>query len=347
MAKRILITAGGTGGHLYPAQALAEQLLESLSDLNILFAGKGLSSSRYFDRSKYLFHEIPAGQISVSGCIGILRGIYASFRLLKQYDPHLVIGFGSYHTFPMLLAAAAKGKPFILHEANSIPGKVNRMFASYSKAVGVNFSTTHLTKGNIVHVGMPLRKGFRSVKPTREAAADYFGLRSNCRTILVMGGSQGARSINEAMAAAAPHIKTIPLQIIHLAGNSADLNALKQCYGCCQIKHYVQSYESRAEYAWALADVAITRSGASSLAEQISFSVPGILVPYPHAADGHQKANALAMQDQTGAVKVIFQDAMNGRMLAREIDRLLTNPPSFAGHQKHHTDFCTLVCKYL
>lgn len=347
MSKRILITAGGTGGHLYPAQALAEQLLESLFDAKILFAGKGLSSNKYFDRSKYLFQEIPSGRPGLRGGLEILCGIYASFRLIRKYNPHLIVGFGSYHTFPLLLAAAIKRKPFILHEANSIPGKVNRMFASYSQAVGVNFLSTRLSKGNVVPVGMPLRRGFRSDRPSREAAAHYFGLSAHFRTILVMGGSQGAQAINEGMMAALPHLKTTPLQIIHFAGNQANLAVLKQCYDRYQIKHYVHSFESRPEYAWALADLAITRAGGSSLAEQLSFSVPGIVIPYPHATDDHQKANALAAQDQMSGIQVIFQDALQGKFLAHKIDELLAYSPTKITSKKLQTDFCTLVCQHL
>lgn len=347
MNKRILIAVGGTGGHLYPAQALADQLLESLFDPKILFAGKGLSANKYFDRSKYLFQEIPSGPASLRGSLGILQGIFASFRLLNKFNPHLIIGFGSYHTFPLLFAAAVKRKPFILHEANSIPGKVNRMFASYSQAVGVNFPSTTLSKGHVVPVGMPLRRGFRSDRPTREAAAHYFGLNPHYRTILVMGGSQGAQAINEAMVAAVPHVKTSPLQIIHFAGNQTHLNTLKHCYDRYHIKHYVHSFESRPEYAWALADAAITRAGASSLAEQLSFFVPGVVIPYPHASDDHQKANAYAAQNQMSGIQVLFQDALHGKSLAVKIDQLLASPKVATSQKKGQIDFCTLVCQHL
>lgn len=346
--KRLLIAAGGTGGHLYPAQALAEQLLEAGPDLKIQFASGGLSTTRHFDRSKYLFREISCGRIRFFESWKILKGFYEANRFLKQFNPDLVVGFGSYHTFPLLAAAVWQKKPLILHAADTIPGKVIRLFSPFSKETGIHFSeTAKYLSGKTTYVGLPLRKGFRSEKPSREQGANYFGLQTHYKTLLVMGGSQGARAINELLVAAAPKIKTRPLQILHFAGQTAKLDSIRDTYKRYGIKHYVQSYESRMEYAWALADLAITRSGASSIAEQLSFSVPGILIPYPVAADDHQKLNALEVQKTYGGVKIFYENTLKSNLLAEEIDHLITHPLPFSSQRKAPQDFSNLVFQYL
>jgi len=347
MGKRVIISAGGTGGHLFPAQALAEQLLDRDKDIEILFVAGRLSTNQYFDQTRYSYRDLPCGQLTLTGGINIFKGIIRARKILSDFSPDLVVGFGSYLTLPLLLAAKTKRIPIIVHEANSIPGKVNRLISPYSLATGVHFpSTKQYLKGNIVSVGMPLRKGFTTQKPSREEAANYFQLDRHRKTILVMGGSQGALAINHLILESLSLIKTTPIQIIHFTGKNTDIKKIQETYSNFGASHFVSHYEKNTEYAWALADVAVTRSGASSLAEQIAFSVPGVLIPYPHATDDHQKKNALYAQDIFNGLRMVPQETCTKEILASHIDDLLED--SFQVRQQEiEKDFCSLVLRTL
>jgi UDP-N-acetylglucosamine--N-acetylmuramyl-(pentapeptide) pyrophosphoryl-undecaprenol N-acetylglucosamine transferase len=304
MKKRILIAAGGTGGHLYPAMSVASQL----RNVDILFAASGLGDNPFFGGG-YPFKSIDAAPLSgspwhwlVNGS-RLLRGCWQSRRLLAEYRPHLVVGFGSYHTFPVLLAASQGRYPIVLHEQNSKPGKVISFFAKKALLTATFFpSAAAALPGKAVSLAMPLRENFSPAAVSRQLAAEYFNLDPSKVTLLVFGGSQGAQFLNSLMLDLFSSRLLWPqgLQLLHFTGSAASVAELEECYGRAQISAVVKAFEPAMQMAWKLADLVIGRSGAGTIAEQLAFGVPAIFIPYPHLADNHQESNADFVVDQVG-----------------------------------------------
>lgn len=339
---RLLIATGGTGGHIYPAMALAQQFEREQTSQDILFVGGGLSENRYFDRKAFKFRTISCGTFThktplrfLRSCLNIFVGIWQSLAIIRAYKPDVVVGFGSYYSFPPLIAAKLFSIPFILHEANSIPGKVNRLLAPHALATGVHFpKTLNLIKGNRYEVGMPLRSGFGKDQGTRSEGNAYFGLSEKYPTLLIFGGSQGAQIINGQILKAMPLIRSFKLQIIHIAGDVNQAAELEENYRKHVIKACVKPFEEQMNLAWAAADLVISRSGASSIAEQLEFEVPGILVPFARAADDHQNHNADFLVDTVRGGKKIQENELTAQKLADTIDSFLEEDKKLLNQMK-------------
>jgi UDP-N-acetylglucosamine--N-acetylmuramyl-(pentapeptide) pyrophosphoryl-undecaprenol N-acetylglucosamine transferase len=292
--NRVLITAGGTGGHIYPAVGLAGQL----TGCDVLFAGGKLGTNRFFADSGFPYQEISCATLPFSqpwklplNAWKIASGIRDGLKVLEQFQPQVVVGFGSFYTLPMLLAAKIKGVPIVLHEQNRPLGKVNRLFAPYVDAVCVHFPDT-LSKTSLQVVGLPLRPGFQKGSMAKEQACARYGFDSGKLTLLAFGGSQGAKKLNETFQEAVILLKDKlpPFQVLHFTGPNE--GAIRERYQQAGIQAYTAPFEPRIEYAWQAADAVVCRSGAGTVAEQIEFEVPGVLVPYPYATDQHQDHNA-------------------------------------------------------
>ena len=304
MTYKILIAAGGSGGHIYPAMGVAAELLKQDPKLELMFAAGGLADSPFFDRKAFAWESISSAPLNkknpfnlLKNCGAIAKGVWQSHRVLSAFKPDLVIGFGSYHIFPMLLAAQLKRYPIALHEQNSKPGKVISLFSKRALITGVYFpSATEALKGKSSLLAMPLRPGFSRSTYTKEEACSYFQLDPTKTTLLVFGGSQGAKFINKTIAPLlATYSKTDDsFQILHFTGNLIEAEQVTSTYAnlaASGLKVVVKPSESRMDLAWRAADLAIVRAGAGTIAEQIEFEVPAIFIPYPHG-DGHQEGNA-------------------------------------------------------
>lgn len=336
MDKKVLITVGGTGGHIFPAMALAQQLKHEVPQIKLLFVGGGLHGNRYFERAAFPHQEVPCGTCSIRKPLHSLRslwrillGIKQSRQIIRDFQPDVVVGFGSYHTLPTLIATKLNGVPFILHEANRIPGRVNRMLSPYAQMTGTHFpDTVHMLKGKTGEVKIPLREGYQFGASSKEQARAYFQLEPHLPTILIFGGSQGAQAINRLVSAAIPllpqhHLKT--LQILHLTGDVKVAQQLRDHYRKHGVKAMVKEFESRMDLAWQSADLMISRAGAVTLAEQVEFEVPGVLIPFPFAMDNHQESNADFMVDVVkGAVKCV-EKGLSPIQLAEVIAALLAD----------------------
>lgn len=325
MTKKILIATGGTGGHVYPAMALAQQLMCELPGCQIVFVGGGLTHNRYFDQNAFAHHSISCGAFVKKSPKAIMhafshiaKGIWQSRKIMREFRPDVVVGFGSFYAFPSLVAAKLMSIPLVLHEANSIPGKVNRLLARWATVIGVHFpETLHLLQGKAVEVGMPLRLGFRHNSISREEARHHFGLLPNRKTLLVFGGSQGAHAINTSVRNALHQINSNQsFQVLHIAGELAMAETLRKEYEQGEICACVRAFEDRMDLAWQAADLVICRSGAGTIAEQLEFEVPGILIPFPRAADNHQEHNADFMVATVGgAMKLHEKDLVAARLV--------------------------------
>nr|WP_249274218.1 UDP-N-acetylglucosamine--N-acetylmuramyl-(pentapeptide) pyrophosphoryl-undecaprenol N-acetylglucosamine transferase [Parachlamydia sp. AcF125] len=299
--KRIVITTGGTGGHIYPAIALAEKLQAFCPQIRSYFVGGKLATNPYFLKDSFPFKEVPCGMWSRKGGIcsilremrGIYGGIKESYQFLKQYQPQLVVGFGSYYTFPVLCAARLAGIPYVLHEANAIPGKVIKLFSGKALFTGIHFSAARqYLKGKILEIALPIRKDFIKHHLSQQEARALAGLHPHKKTCLIFGGSQGASILNDTVLNTLEILNKNDIQFWHITGNLEAAEKAQQAYKQKQIQAYVTSFETRMDVAWSAADFALTRAGAGTIAEAMSYEVPLILIPFPQAADQHQDKNA-------------------------------------------------------
>ncbi len=299
--KKILLAAGGTGGHVITAQAVGEALQEA--NFSVVFAGSGLSSNPYFDRGKFPFADVRAAPLGFFSFIGkTVCGVWDSLSLLHRESPSLVVGFGSYHTVPLMIAAMVLRIPFILYEANAIPGRVVRLFGGRALFTACFFEEAAAKMGGkTVRAQHPLRSAFRRL-PTQKEARAFFQLPAEGECLLIIGGSQGAEPLN----ALGPAVGAIEKKthIIHVAGRKAPLEGLRKQYADRSGTVVVTAYEERMEYAIAASDRVIARAGASTVAELELFAKPVIYVPYPHATDNHQLYNAHAAAKRGPAVVV-------------------------------------------
>jgi UDP-N-acetylglucosamine--N-acetylmuramyl-(pentapeptide) pyrophosphoryl-undecaprenol N-acetylglucosamine transferase len=328
MNKRVIIAAGGTGGHLFPAQALAEELKEMLPGCEILFLAKGLRTNPRFNNSQYPFHDIRANQIAIrpytlmKACVNIPLGVLQSLKAMRQFAPDLVVGFGSYHTFPVLCAASLLDIPMVLHVADCVPGRVNRLFSKKAVLTGVFFpEAENALKGTVCRTTIPLRSQFYAPsKPSKEEAIVRYGLSEHKKTVLIFGGSQGAQKLNQLASQA---ICLTKLQVLHFTGSSTIQEELQELYARRGIAAVVRAFEPEMQYAWAAADLAIARAGASTIAEQMAFGVPSILVPYPYAMDQHQDKNAKYIEETVEGARRLVEDGLTPERLAKEIHGIL------------------------
>ncbi|MBI3236968.1 MAG: UDP-N-acetylglucosamine--N-acetylmuramyl-(pentapeptide) pyrophosphoryl-undecaprenol N-acetylglucosamine transferase [Chlamydiales bacterium] len=324
MKKKVVIAAGGSGGHLFPAQALADEICKE--GIDVFFAGAGLDTNPYFDKTRYPYASVESATVfcrniwkMLKALFFLRRGLISSFKLLKKENPDLVIGFGSFHSFPILFAARLQKRKIALFESNAYPGKVNRLFASGSLFTAIIFSEArpHL-KGKIEEVAMPLKsmEGETEVDPYL-----YFKLDSSLPTLLFFGGSQGAVKMNVLFAEAVQLLKEhgMAFQVLHITGKEDQKEIFQERYCSLQIRACVKSFEKSMPLAYRIADLAICRSGAATVSELIGFSVPSILIPFPHAADDHQTKNAWMFQEVAKGGIYLPQKGLVKEILCMEI----------------------------
>ena len=341
----IILAVGGTGGHLFPAQALAEELREKDPCIQILFAGAHLDANRFLDKNRFAFQEIasatPFRRRRLSSCFVLLKGLIESLKLLRSKKPDLVVGFGSYHSFPVLLAAKLLAIPFILFEADTIPGKVNRFFSRYARFTAVHFpkAAAHL-KGKSVPVIMPNRHCSMPDSIDRETARAMLGLSPHCFTLLVFGGSQGAKGINQHVLACLPKLKQLsfPMQLIHITGNKEMAEQIQTVCETLGIACYARDFETRMPIVWKASSLALCRCGASTLAEMVHFEVPGIVVPYPHASDAHQQKNAEFLENVIQGGICLLEEELSADKLCALLDACEKKLENYKAGMHHYKE---------
>ncbi len=340
---KVLFAAGGTGGHLFPAQALAEKL----TGVDILFSGAKLSTNAYFDRNKFLYRDIDSttplrGNIlqKIQSVVILLRGVLQSLCLLSKERPDLVVGFGSFHSFPLLCAAALKRIPLVLFESNAVPGKVIRLFSRFALYTAVYFpESERYLKGKVHAVEIPSLKS-RTATNAQEARRQL-GLDPDCFTLLVFGGSQGAKALNSLMLALLPLLKSaqISVQLIHLAGKKGPVQEIADACAAQGITAHVREFEERMDIAWSAADVAICRAGAATLSELIHFAVPAILIPFPYAADQHQLKNARFIEKGVQGAVVMEESSLSPETVKNTLSEWALHNPNARAQLKQN--ICT------
>jgi UDP-N-acetylglucosamine--N-acetylmuramyl-(pentapeptide) pyrophosphoryl-undecaprenol N-acetylglucosamine transferase len=257
----------------------------------------------------------------------LMRGVVAGVRTVRSFGPDVVVGTGGYASVSMVVAAILTGTPRVLQEQNSVPGLVNRRLARFADLVLLAFTESRSAipgGADAAVIGNPLR---RLPLPDRAEGARFFGLEPHRRTVLVFGGSRGARSLNAAAVDAARQLagEGGDVQFLLLTGE-LEHDRIKGAMAGLGSGVAVRAYVEDVHHAYAVADIAVARAGASSVCELAAFAVPSILVPYPYAADDHQRLNAEALQKAGGAV-VVADSELTGDRLTREIESLLNDEP--------------------
>jgi UDP-N-acetylglucosamine--N-acetylmuramyl-(pentapeptide) pyrophosphoryl-undecaprenol N-acetylglucosamine transferase len=326
-----VIACGGTGGHLFPGIAVAEVLRDRGHEVMLLVSEKDVDALALSTHRSFQFEKLPTIGLPSPfspAILGFIRRFYESLSLCRsiygKFKPQVVLGMGGFTSTAPVLAGRMRGISTFIHESNAVPGKANRLTARIVRAVMLGFKecAPFFPKAHTEITGTPIRTELKPLD--RQIACQKLGLRDDLTTLLVMGGSQGASGINQAMIKALPFFQGAPLQVIHLSG-ARDERLVADNYRRENISAYVAAFHHRMEEVYSAANFVVGRAGAASLAEFAAFSLPGILIPFPYAADDHQTRNAEIYARAEAAI-LLRASELSGELLARKIRELIENP---------------------
>jgi UDP-N-acetylglucosamine--N-acetylmuramyl-(pentapeptide) pyrophosphoryl-undecaprenol N-acetylglucosamine transferase len=345
---RVLIAAGGTGGHVFPGLALARALAARPGVAQVTFAGttRGIETGAV-PAAGFELDLLPILPLSrrlaletVLAPFAAVAGTAAAHRLVRRRHVDVVVGMGGYVTLPTALGARLAGVPVVLHEQNAVPGIANRLAARVAArvALGVDAAAGAFPAGRTVVVGNPVRPELARLDRAglRPEGLAAFGLDPDRRTLFVFGGSLGARRINAAVTDSAgrwPQPRQV--QILHACGRRDEAMVRERWAAAVpgDLLVRVVPFVERMDLAYAVADLAVSRAGALTVAELTAAGVPSIMVPLPHATAGHQAANARVL-DAAGGVVAVPDGELDGERLVEEAAPLLARPESLAAMAK-------------
>ncbi len=315
---KIIISAGGTGGHIYPAIAVAQALEKRLNhEVEFLFVGAS-------DRME--MEKVPKAGYNIEGLwisglqrrityknvlfpFKVISSLWKSFNIISKFKPDAVIGFGGYASSAVLYAATIKNLPTLIHEQNSYAGITNKILKDRVRKICVAYDNMDkfFPAGKLIKTGNPIRQDLLDVSNKRAQAIDFFKLDTTKKTVLVIGGSLGARTINESIFEGIDKLKEANVNLIWQTGKSFTLSeSIPMAIGAT---FNVQQFIYEMDLAYAAADIVISRAGALSIAELAQVAKPVILVPSPNVAEDHQTKNAMALVNKNAAVLVKDKDA--------------------------------------
>lgn len=317
---RIIVSGGGTGGHIFPAVSIANAIKELYPDTEILFIGaEGRMEMQRVPAAGYKIIGLPVAGFdrkhilkNISVLIKLFRSQLMARKIIKDFNPHAAVGVGGYASGPTLKMAGMMGIPTLIQEQNSYAGVTNKLLAQKAEKICVAYEGMErfFDKDKIILTGNPVRQGLLSKNISREEAIRSFGLAPEKKTILIVGGSLGARTINNCMMQGFDKIKESGVQFIWQTGKIY-INEAKQAvkaYGELPMLH-VTDFISDMAAAYSAADVVISRAGAGSISEFCLLGKPVILVPSPNVAEDHQTKNALALVNKNAALYIKDSEA--------------------------------------
>ena len=337
---KIMIACGGTGGHLFPGLAAAETLLRRGHMVRLLVSEKAIDQTalmgfrRGSESSRLSVSSISAVGYKTSRqligfCCRLARATKDCGAECGTFKPDVVLGMGGFTSGPAILAARWRRIPTVIHESNAIPGKANRWAGRFADHVAVGWAdcARYFGRTPVTVTGTPLRAGLCRGKVAD--APERLGLERGRLVVAVMGGSQGAHAINEAVMAALPRLKALSrhrvsgVQFAHLTG-AQDEGVVRAAYETNGFKANVMGFCNEMELVYSAADVVVARAGAATLTEIAAFGLPAVLVPYPHAANNHQWHNARVFE-RAGAARIVEQcDTTGGATFCERITDALT-----------------------
>ena len=317
MNKKIIIAGGGTGGHIFPAIAIANALKLQEPTIEILFVGA--AGKMEMEKVPQAGYEIKGLDIAGFNRSSLIKNIGLPFKLLKsffqvrniihQFKPNAVIGVGGYSTFPVLKYAQSKSIPTFIHESNSFAGKSNMLLGKNATKIFVagEGMEKFFPKSKLMITGNPVRKSIAQSSIRRTDAIQFFGLDETKKTVLAVGGSLGARSINQALAAQLDDLDKNNLQLIWQTGKTTATEFKEKAEGRKNI--WCNEFITQMEMAYAAADIVISRAGAMAVTELCVTAKPSVFVPFPLAAEDHQTANAKHLVDRNAALMIKDSEA--------------------------------------
>jgi UDP-N-acetylglucosamine--N-acetylmuramyl-(pentapeptide) pyrophosphoryl-undecaprenol N-acetylglucosamine transferase len=327
VAVRIVISGGGTGGHLFPALAVHDALRARRPDVHALFVGAaGGVEATILPRRGHAFRGLKAPQVSgtglrrrLSAALRLPGTISQARRILREFRPQVVFGVGGYASVPTMLAAVTTGVPRVIHEQNAIPGLANRTLGGMASAVAVSFAdTVRFFPARRTHVtGNPVRAEIRAGDP--RIARERLGLAAEAFTVLIFGGSQGAHRLNRAILEALSELVRAgaDLQFVHATG-ARDLEEVRRGYQASGARARVEPFIDDMALAYQAADFVICRAGAGTVFELAAVGKPALLVPFPFAANDHQRLNAEAAV-QAGAAWILLDEYCDGPRIVASV----------------------------
>ena len=319
MRNKFIISGGGTGGHIFPAISIANALKKHLPDAEILFVGAlGRMEMERVPAAGYPIKGLPVSGFdrknmlrNVKVLINLFRSIVKAHGIIRRFKPDVAIGVGGYASAPTLRAASAFGVPTVLQEQNSYAGVTNKLLDKKAKRICVAYEgmDRFFPKDKIVLTGNPVRQDLFSVGPKTKEAYQFFNLDSKKKTILVVGGSLGARTVNQSIIAGLEKLAKTDVQLIWQTGKFYIEDARKAAEPFASPNLIVTDFVSRMDYAYSIADLVVSRAGASSISELCLLAKPVILIPSPNVAEDHQTQNALALVRKDAAIMIKDIDA--------------------------------------
>lgn len=330
----IVLTGGGTGGHAYPAISIARAIRAELPDCELLYIGsrngmeEGMAEQADIPfiglTSRKMGRLLSFGTILTAASLG--KGFFEALGALSRAKPDLVIGTGGYVAAAVVAAQAMRGGKTLIHEQNMVPGRTNGLLARFASRICVSFEDAKnaFPQAKTVVTGLPIRPEIMSI-PDKADARSKLGIDPDKFTLLVFGGSQGARTLNNATVSALPRLRELPLQVLHQAGKRNFDEVAESAKSAGWNDYHLRAYLDDMAAAYGAADAVVCRSGASTVCEITVVGLPAVFVPYPFAITNEQRLNARYVADRGGAV--VIEDAeFSGDVLADQVERLFGSP---------------------
>jgi len=331
--RRVIISGGGTGGHIFPAISIANALRRIDRDIEILFVGaEGRMEMEKVPAAGYKIVGLPVAGLqrsitlkNVTVIIKLLKSLAMAKKVIREFKPDVVVGVGGYASGPVLRQAGRMGIPTLIQEQNSYAGVTNKLLAKRASVICVAYDgmERYFPAEKIIKAGNPVRQNFDNLKAIRDEAISFFNLKTEFPVILVLGGSLGAGTINKSLSDDISKLVCTDCQWLWQTGKYyfEDVKALVSLSFCDNIS--VHGFINRMDYAYAAADIILSRAGAGTISELCLVGKPVILIPSPNVAEDHQTKNAKALSDKNAAVLVTDNEAI--KMLVDEAVALISD----------------------
>ncbi len=330
---KVIISGGGTGGHIFPAIAIANALKKRMPEIQILFVGaKGKMEMEKVPAAGYKIEALWISGLQRKFTIKnlmfpfkVISSMLKARKILKQFKPDVVVGVGGYASGPMLRVATMAGVPALIQEQNSYPGITNKLLAKKVQKICVAYEgmEKYFPKEKIILTGNPVRQDIQNLEGKKPRAFEFFNLTENKPVLLVIGGSLGAKTINDSILKLLPVLADNNIQLIWQTGKNYFETAKQAVVPYADKGIYAFDFITKMDYAYAAADLVVSRAGASSVSELCIVQKPCILIPSPNVAEDHQTKNAMALVNYNAAVLV--KDIEAKEKLKDEILRLINS----------------------